>query len=73
MCVVSHGYDGMDGGRDGVVDGMHAGQIQEGCSHVGRRQSISRVQADTLMISDHTAVQVRSSGWDRGRIGRCCC
>ena len=29
MCVVSHGYGGFGGGRDGVAVGRHAGQSQE--------------------------------------------
>ena len=28
MCVISHGYSGLGGVRDEVVDGMHAGQSQ---------------------------------------------
>ena len=58
MCVVGHGYGGLGGGRDGVVDGMHAGQGQGGWLHVGRCRSISRVQSDTPMTPDHTVVQV---------------
>ena len=41
MCVVSHGYGGLDGAGMEVVDGMHAGQGQGGLSHVGRLRSIS--------------------------------
>ena len=37
ICAVSHGYGGLGGGRDGVVDGMHVGQSHRGVwSHVGR-------------------------------------
>ena len=28
MCVVSHGYGGLGGGRHLALDGMHAGQSQ---------------------------------------------
>ena len=39
--VGSHGYDRLGEGRDGVVDGMHAGQGQGGWSHIGRCRSTS--------------------------------
>ena len=61
MCVVSHGYGELDGARMEMVDGMHAGQSQRDWVHVVRCQSISRLRGDTLMTSDHTAVQVHSS------------
>ena len=57
MCVVSHGYGGSGGGRDG--GGMHAGQSQGGWWNVGE---YPECQVETLMTPDHTAVQVRSSG-----------
>ena len=34
MCVVGHGYCGFGGARMDVVDGMHAGQSQEGWPYV---------------------------------------
>ena len=45
-----------------VVVGRHAGQSWGGWSHVGRCRSPFRVCDDTLMIPNHTAVQVRSFG-----------
>ena len=53
-----------------VVDGMHAGQSQGGWSHVGRCWSTSRVEGDTPMTNDHTAIQVGSYGQRRVGIGR---
>ena len=52
-----------------VVDGMHVGQSQGGWSHVGRCRSTSRVHSDAMMTLDHTAVQVRSSGYGQVGIG----
>ena len=63
MCVVSNAYGGLGWGAEmRVVDGMHMEQSQGDWSHVGRCQIISIVRGGTLMIPDHTAVQVRSSG-----------
>ena len=53
-----------------VVDGMHAGQSRGGLSHVERYRDTSRVRDDTLMIPEHTATQVRSSGKVRAGIGK---
>ena len=43
---------------------------RSGWSHVGICRSTSRVREDTLMTSDHTAIQVCSSGYGRAGIGR---
>ena len=59
MCVVSHGYGGLHGGRNGVIDGMHAGQSQGSWPHARRNRSTSRVRGGTLMTPNHTAIQVR--------------
>ena len=58
VCAVSHGYGGLGGGRLEDVDGMNAGQRQEGW----RCLSTSRVRDDTLTTSNLTAFQVCSSG-----------
>ena len=48
-----------------VVDGMHVGQSRRSLSNVGRCRSTPRVPGDTLMTPDHTAIQVRRSGYGR--------
>ena len=58
MCVVGHGYGGLGGAGMEAV-GMDA---RDGWSHDGRHRSTSLVRVDILMATDHTAVQVRSSG-----------
>ena len=46
MCVVCHGYVGLGGSRDGVVDRNHARQSKGGWSHVGRYRRTSRVRGE---------------------------
>ena len=53
-----------------VVDSMHAGQSLADCSYVGRCRRTSRVRGDTPITPDHTAIQVRSSGYGRAGIGQ---
>ena len=62
LCVVGHGYGGLDGGRDGGGGWYVCGTKSGSWSHVGRSRSTSRVRGDALMSPDHIAVQVRSSG-----------
>ena len=62
MCVVSRGYGGLGGGRDGGGGWYACGTTSGGWSYVGKCLSTSRVRSDTLMILDHATVQVRSSG-----------
>ena len=64
MWVVSHGYGGME------VVMVCMQDKARGWLHVRRCRSTSRVQGDTLMTPDHTAVQVRSSGKGHDGIGR---
>ena len=71
MCVVSHGYGGLGGGRDGGDGWCACGTKARGWSHVGICWSNCRLRCDTLKTSlGHIAVQVRSSGLDRIGIGR---
>ena len=59
--VVSHGYGGLGGGRDGG-GGWYACRTKlGGWSHVCRCRSTSRVRGDALMTPDRTVIQVRSS------------
>ena len=58
----SHGYGGLDGGRDGAGVWYACGTKPGGYSHVERCHSTFRVRGDKLMIPDHTTIQVRSSG-----------
>ena len=51
-----------------VVDSMHVGQSQGDWSYVGSCRSTFRIQGDTLMTPDHTAVQVCSSGYGRAKL-----
>ena len=60
MCVVSHGYGGLDGEEIEVVDGIHAEQIQ-GWSHDGRCRSTSRLRGSALKTPNQPVFQERSS------------
>ena len=53
-----------------VVDDTHARQSQGVWSHVRRCRSTSRVQGDSLITPDHTAILVRSSWYGRVGFGR---
>ena len=56
MYVVSHGYDGLGGGRDRGGGWYACGAKPGGWSHVKRFWSISLVQGDILMTPDHTDI-----------------
>ena len=73
MCIVSHGYGGLGGGKDEGGGWYACGIKPWGWTNVGRCRSISRVRGDKLMKTDHTAVQVRSSGLIRAGLGRSSC
>ena len=61
MSVVSHGYDWLGGGLDGGCKWYACGTKPGGLVACERCLSTSRVRGDTLLTSDHMAVQVRSS------------
>ena len=62
VCVVSHGYGGLDGAGMEVVVGTYAGQSQGvGCMS-GDAGIFPECEVNTLITSDHTAIQVCSSG-----------
>ena len=56
----SHGYGGLDGGRDGV--GKHAGQSQVVGRMSGDTGAFPECVGNTLITPDRTTIQVRSSG-----------
>ena len=58
----SHGYDGLDGGRDGVVLGKHAGQSQVVGRMSGDAGAFPECVGNSLITPDHTTIQARSSG-----------
>ena len=62
MCLVSHGYGGFGGSRDGGDGWYVCGTKPRGLSPVGRCRIIFRVRCHTLMTSDLIAVLVRYSG-----------
>ena len=68
MCVVSHGYYGLGGGRDGG-GGLHACGTKPWVACQEMPEHFLCV-SDILMTPDHTAIQVRSSGLGRAGIGR---
>ena len=55
----SHGYGGLDGGRDGVGA---CGQSQVVGRMSGDAGVFPEFVGNTLMTPDHTTIQVRSSG-----------
>ena len=63
MGVVSLGYGGLGGVIDGGGGWYACGTKPGGLVACREMPGISRVWGDTLMTSDHTAVQVHSSGW----------
>ena len=67
MCIVSHGYDGMEAEMVLVV-GKHAKQSQERLVLVTRCRSNSRVRGVDIDHTNHTAFHVRSSGLGRAGI-----
>ena len=69
MGVDGDGCGELGGGMDGDGGWYACGRIPGGWSHVGRSRSTSRVSCDTLMTPDHTAFQVRSSGYGRAGVG----
>ena len=58
MCMVSHGYGGLGGGRDD----MHAGEVMGVGRMLGDAGALPVCEVKILMTSDHTAVQVHISG-----------
>ena len=69
LCVISYGYGGFGGGRDGGGGWLHAGQSQGvGCMS-GDAGAFPECDVKPLMTLDHTAVLIGSSGY--GRAGIC--
>ena len=62
----SHGYGGLDGGRDD----KHAGQSQVVGRMSGDAAAFTECVWNTLITPDRTTIQVRSSGYGRAGIGR---
>ena len=58
----SHGYGGLDKGRDGVGVFKHAEQSQVVGRMSGDAGAFSECVGNTLITPDRTTIQVRSSG-----------
>ena len=67
MCVVSHGYGGLDECRDGD-GGWHACVLMPGL--FGETGELPECEMKTLMTSDQTVYHVHTSGYGQAGIGR---
>ena len=70
ICVVNHGYSGLDGDMDGYGGWHVCGTKPRALVECREMPDQFRMPGDTPMTPDHNTVLVRSSGWSRAGICR---